>query len=364
MREPQDGTESRDGVLAVPESRRDGLRGLLDRLDLADRIVLTTHVNADGDGSGCEAAMAAWLAGRGKQVWIINPTPFPDEFRFLLDPSTEVPDLASREAKHGIRTADLLLVLDTGEPNRIGRMQKHLKRLPVAILDHHPESKDGIKGVGLLDPTACATGELVHDLLIVAHEKEHGPGGSPVADWPTPVLEGIYTALVTDTGSFRFSNTTARTHRMVAGLLEAGVDPEAIYRRIYATASLSQLHLLRIALSNLEVDPDLPLTWTGVGRDAIEELSATSRDFEGVVEQVRSVRGTEIALLFREVSGGGTKISLRSNGEADVNAIARRFGGGGHVKAAGAVVGAPLQEAMEQVLPIAREALRRLKIPS
>jgi phosphoesterase RecJ-like protein len=204
------------------------------------------------------------------------------------------------------------------------------------------------------DPTAAATGELVYDLLLTV--------GGPGEEWPIPVAEAIYTAIISDTGSFRYANTTPRTHRIAAELIERGVDPEAVYRRIYATMPLRRIELLRASLEHLVADPLLPVTWITVPREVVEELSATSEDMDGIVEYARSIEGTEVALLFREVPDGSTKISFRSNGEVDVNALARQFGGGGHVKAAGAVIGAPLRSAREEVLEAVRNLLRELEM--
>lgn len=343
------------GPEPVHPERRAALAALLRRLLEARAVVLTTHVNADGDGAGSEAAVAAWLATRGTTVHIVNPTPFPPEFRFLLGGGEVAAELGQAGTREVLEGADLLLVLDTAEPRRVGKLDRWLARLEVAVLDHHPPSAGGITGVGLVDPSAAATGELVYDLLRLAEEE-----GVVDGPWPQPLVEALYTAIVTDTGSFRFANTTPRVHRIVADLLQRGVDPEALYRRIYGNVPLSQVRLLRSALEGLDAEPELPLTWISVPWSVARASGASSRDFDGLVEHARSLEGTEIAILLREVADGSTKVSLRSNGAADVNAIARAFGGGGHVKAAGAVIGAPLAEARRQVLDAARASLEEL----
>jgi phosphoesterase RecJ-like protein len=141
------------------------------------------------------------------------------------------------------------------------------------------------------------------------------------------------------------------------------VDPESIYRRVYATVPLRRIALLRHALENLEVDPELPLAWITIDRAVMEELGCTVDDLEGVVEHARSIEGTEVAVLFRGTRDGATKVSLRSSGDVDVNAIARRFNGGGHAKASGAVVGLPVPEGRAAVLGAIRDALRQLGFP-
>jgi phosphoesterase RecJ-like protein len=334
--------------------RREGLVRVAAMLEAADEIVLTTHVNADGDGAGSEAALAGWLAARGKQVAIVNPTPFPGLYRHLLTDPDQIGDPGSERAAWALESAQLFVVLDTGEPRRVGRVLKEFGDRPVAILDHHPPGTEVIAAEGVRDPSAAATGELVYDLLLTAGEAGEA--------WPAPVAEAIYTAIISDTGSFRYANTTPRTHRIAADLIERGVDPEAVYRRIYATMPLRRIELLRASLEHLVADPALPVTWITVPRKVVEELSATSEDMDGIVEYARSIEGTEVALLFREVPDGSTKISFRSNGAVDVNALAREFGGGGHVKAAGAVVGAPLRSAREAVLESVRRVLAELEM--
>ena len=198
------------------------------------------------------------------------------------------------------------------------------------------------------DTEACATGELVYDLLKVAE----------FDDWNQQVVEAIYTAIITDTGSFRFSNTTPRTHAIAGEMIRLGVDPEVMYRRLYGTVPLRRMALLRNALEHLEVDKELPLSWISITREAMQASGATSEDLDGMVEYARSIEGTELAILFRETSDGGTKISFRATGDTDVNELARQFGGGGHVKAAGALISDPLPKARERVLEAARLALK------
>jgi phosphoesterase RecJ-like protein len=332
----------------VPDHRIAPLRALADAITAAERIVLITHVNADGDGTGSEGAVAGWLQAIGKRVRITNPTLFPDTFRYVVERDVVI-DHTDARATVEIRAADLVLVLDTGEPNRIGRHMDAALTRPLAVLDHHPASARGFKGLVFLDSEACATGELVYDLLRVA---------GWAAGWPQHVAEAIYTAIITDTGSFRFSNTTPRAHAIAGDMIARGVDPELIYRRLYGTVPLRRITLLRTALDNLEVDGDLPLTWISITRDAMDDAGTSAEDLEGMIEYARSIENTELAILFRETSDGATKISFRSNGAMDVNALAREFGGGGHVKAAGALVAGGFEGVRMRVLDAARSAMR------
>ncbi len=334
--------------LHIPPHRTAALDRVIAELEAADHVVLATHVNADGDGTGSQVALAAWLHARDKRVHIVNPTPFPDAFRFLVADEELIVDLSDERAEAVLATCDTLCVLDTGEWQRIGRVGRALSDRRLVIIDHHLPGADPIPGADLRDPAACATGELVYDLVARSGE----------AGWPRAATVGIYVAILTDTGSFRFSNATPRAHAIAADMIERGVDPEEMYRRVYATVPLRRIALLRHALERLEVDPELPITWITIERGVMESLGCNTEDLEGVVEHARSIEGTEVALLFRGTSDGATKVSLRSSGAIDVNAIARRFGGGGHAKASGAVVGRPLEEGRALVLEAVREALR------
>lgn len=336
-------------VLEVPQHRIDPLRSILDRLLAANSIVLTTHVNADGDGTGSETAVAAWLTGLGKTVRIVNPTAYPEQYKHLIADIEWIRDPSDSRVASDIAAADIVLVLDTSEPKRIGRVANAIAGKPVAVIDHHVPPETGFDALVLEDPTACATGELVYDLLTLAGLEK---------PWSAAIVNAMYTAIVTDTGSFRFSNSTNRAHAIAGDLIDQGVDPEAVYRRLYATVPLRRVRLLRSALDHLQVDPDYPITWITVDRKVMDEFDATSDDLEGLIEHARSVENTEVAVLFRETADGSTKVSLRSAADVDVNAIAREFGGGGHVKAAGALMGQRLAEATPLVLEAVRRALR------
>ncbi len=311
-------------------------------------MALTTHVNADGDGAGSEVAMARWLEDRGVTATIVNPTPFPDGFAFLLDDlSAHTPE--EEAGRRALRAADVILVLDTSERSRLGAVAEHLEDSRVAVIDHHPDAPDAVGDVVARDPGACATGELVHDLL-------RGAG----AEITPPIARALYVALVTDTGSFRFGNTSARAHELAADLLRAGVDVEAMFRRIFARYTPEGLDLLRRALDSLEVAERGRLSWLTVRTEDLEESGASAEDREGLVEYARRLRGAEVAVLFREIPGGRTKASLRSNGDVDVAAVAREFGGGGHRQAAGLLLERPLEEARREVLGRLRSAVRAL----
>lgn len=323
--------------------RRGGLREIRDLLAETREIVLTTHINADGDGAGSEAALQHFLSRHGRNVTIVNPTPFPESFRFLLEGAAAY-CISESDGRAAVERSELLLVLDTSEPGRVGPLAAEAARRPVVVIDHHPPGPDPLGDPRVLDPSACATGELVYELL-EAHDAELEPAEA----------RGLYVAIVTDTGSFRFANSTPRAHEITAELLRHDVDPQAMYRRLFAHYTQDGLRLLRTALGSLRVDPDVPVAW--ISLTAADLRESGSDDTEGLVEYPRRLQGIEVAILFRELPDGRTKLSLRSNGEVNVGRLARDIGGGGHDKAAGALLRMPLQEAERLVLGRLRELM-------
>jgi phosphoesterase RecJ-like protein len=169
------------------------------------------------------------------------------------------------------------------------------------------------------------------------------------------VAEALYTAILTDTGGFRYSNTTPRAHVIAAQLIAIGVDPEHTYRRIYASLSPGRLQLLRDALDTLGVDAEFGLAWVSVSNEAMDRYGVSSDDLDGIVEHPRSVAGTRVALFFRDLGYGKVKVSFRSTGDVDVNALARQFGGGGHEKASGALITGNLDQVRDRVVTAARD---------
>lgn len=333
----------------TPGHRRRKVAAALEALTASRRVILTTHLNADGDGVGSQVALGTWLRGLGARVHVVNPTPFPEMYAFLLEKVGEpslVAEAGSAEAREACARADLAVVLDTGEVHRIGRVKPMIEHLKTLVVDHHPPGDQPIGGISFRDADACATGELVYDIMLAS--------GGP---WPDAALEGLYTAILTDTGSFRFSNSTPGAHRVVADLIAGGVDPERMHKLVYGGAPLRRLRLLKDALETLEVDEDGRVAWMTIPQDDEDAPKASADDLEGIVDYPRSVRGVEVGLLFRAAMGG-TKISFRSNGMVDVNALARRFGGGGHVKASGALVERPPDVVIPEVVEATREAVR------
>ena len=334
-------------LLAVPAERRAAIERLSRELRGGRSIVLSTHINSDGDGCGSETAFARMLAQKGMTVTIVNPTPWPDMFRFLLDDDVHMVEIADGGADV-VRRADVIVVLDIADLRRLGKLADVVRSLdvPKLVIDHHVPSDDPPSTEILSDTSACATGELIYDVASVL--------GFEI----TPAIaNSLYVALVTDTGSFRFSNTSPRCHAVAAQLLAVGVEPEEMYQRIYASMPVGRLTLLRDALATLEVDAAYGLTWISVPAGATEKHNVRPEDLEGIAEHARSVAGTRMAIFFRDLGHNRVKISFRTTRGVDANEFAHQFGGGGHVKAAGALVEGSLEAVQARVIAAARTYL-------
>ena len=330
----------------IAENRFEAIDSVLTALRNKETAILTTHINADGDGLGSEIALAAWLRELGTEAFIVNPTPVPRSFQFLVPDESWVVDSTSVEAQELCDGGDIAVVLDTGEVPRIGRVRPLIDGLPTVVIDHHPTGDRPLEGVIFRDSNASATGELVFDLI-------HRAGGP----WSAIGDLAMYVAILTDTGSFRFSNATPTSLRVAAELVDRGVCPDETYRRLYGSVPRRRFHLLKSALAFLEVDEEAGVAWMTVPADRFDALGAVADDLEGMIDYPRSVEGVEVGLLFRRIPRKGIKVSFRSNGQVNVNALARQFGGGGHVRAAGALIEGPMDQVRENVTHATREAV-------
>ncbi|HEY9450264.1 MAG TPA: bifunctional oligoribonuclease/PAP phosphatase NrnA [Gemmatimonadaceae bacterium] len=329
-------------LFAISPSRREAAERLAVELVPGRTVAISTHINSDGDGCGSEAALAHLLAQRGLHVRVVNPTPWPSMFEFLL----EGVDERSAEGVAALEGVDLLIVVDISDVKRLGGLADAVRalRVPRLVIDHHAASDEPPGELILGDIAACATGELVFDFARVL-DLEITPA----------IARSLYTAILTDTGGFRFSNTSPRCHAIAGQLLAAGVDPEEMYRRIYASVSVGRLHLLRDALASLEVDEEHGVSWIALSAGALERYGVRAEELDGLAEHPRSVAGTRMAIFFRDLGHGRVKVSFRSTGEVDVNRFARGFGGGGHAKASGALIAGRLDEVRDRVVNAARE---------
>jgi bifunctional oligoribonuclease and PAP phosphatase NrnA len=298
------------------------------------RVLLTTHENPDGDGVGAAVALAAHLKAGGQEARIVVAPTLPENLRFL-DPLGWIeafePDGPHRDLAVW---PDAWLLIDASEPHRMGALFAAFEatRAVRACLDHH--LKDAPEGFDeeFTDPTASASTELVYDLV------RPRIGG----DLPPLMAQALYAGLVSDTGNFRHSNSTPKVHLAAADLIAQGVHPARTFNALYQTATPAKLRLFGRAMGGLQLRDDGRFAYVSVTRADLAACGATPEDLDELVEEPRKLRGVEVAALFSETGDGRAKVSLRSRERVDVNAVCRRFGGGGHRLASGAKVPGPL----------------------
>ena len=322
------------------------IRRLRDEIARSKRTLLTTHQNPDGDGLGSELALAAYLKSIGRAPLILNPDDTPERYRFL-DPAGEIRAFEAATGPDLLRSCDLIVTLDNSSLHRLGNMEQAVREADAltVCIDHH-STTDPFWTINLIDETACATGEMIHDLI-------RELGGT--LDSRSAVA--LYTALVTDTGSFRFSKTTPRTHRMVAELLSLGVDPSRVYEQVYEQQPEGFIRLMGVALSGFRLEAEGRLGWIALTRQQMSECHAEQVDTSEIVNHLFAIRGVRVCLLFKELPDGKVKVSLRSKGSLDIHRIAASYGGGGHQNASGAVVEGPLETSIPRIVSDARALL-------
>jgi len=313
----------------------------IELIQQSDAVFLGTHVRPDGDALGCLLGMAIALESTGCRVARLCADPAPENYRFL--PGTE--RLSSVPPAW---VARLGIVVDCDGLSRVGPLESAFAALPDLIdIDHHATDQ-AFGDVRLVDPTAGATGEIVHELLCRA--------GLPLdADTATC----LYTAIVTDTGRFGYANTSARSLSIATELVKAGADPHLVARKVYEERSIGATHLLGVALSRLSADFDDEVVSSTLKLDDFVRLAASASDTEGIIDHLRAIGGTRVALLLVETEDSQVRVSLRSDGTLDVSRIALTFGGGGHPAAAGCTIAGTTDSVKELVLSAVSRSLSR-----
>ncbi|MEE9305802.1 MAG: bifunctional oligoribonuclease/PAP phosphatase NrnA [bacterium] len=313
-------------------------------LQTHESFFATTHTNADGDALASALAVAACCRQLGRPCRVIIPDPAPDAtYRFL-------PGIESVEGPDALEAGlsdEAAVVVDVPNLDRLGPVQDFLPPLErVANIDHHP-SNTGFGGAVCVDPLASSSVELVHDVVRYL---------GLTIDREMATL--IYTGIVFDTGRFSFSNTSPKAVAIAAEMLRLGVDPHAVSRAIFYERPVASLRALGSCLEALELHLDGRVSIMTVPQALYVAHSDPPLDTEGFVDAALSVEGVEVACLLKEEKPGLVSVSLRSKGPCDVDAVARCFEGGGHVKAAGCRLSGSVAEAKTRVLEELAQALR------
>jgi len=313
---------------------------LIKRIKSADSIVLTTHVSPDGDGIGSEMALWHFLESLGKTVYIINPSVTSREYQFL-DPDGVIQVYDREKHFQLIQDADLYLVLDIGSFTRLRQLGEDIENGPGenVCIDHHPHIEHGFD-YKIIDENAAATGMLVYELLKSLDKTEIN----------FTIAQALYCAVMTDTGSFRFNNTTPETHQVAKELLEYGVKPYMVYRNVYESYSLERMKLLGKIIDNLQFTEDRRIAYFPVTLEMQKDVGAQREDIEGFSDFIRSLGDIEVSVMFHEITPVKTRINFRSKGKVVINSVAKYFNGGGHKFAAGAIIEKPYEEAMPEVI--------------
>lgn len=303
------------------------MKKIIDLILSKHRFLITSHVRLDGDAIGSELALYHFLRDMGKEVGIYNQDETPHNYLFL--PGSEV-------VMHTLNTVeddDAIFVLDCSEIERIGEAAPRVMAAKCIInIDHHI-SNGGNLGASLIDATSSSTGEILFRLIKAM--------GSHLTK---EIAVNLYTAILTDTGSFRYSNTGKETFAVAGKLVEAGAEPHVIAEQVYDCNPNEKYRLLARVLDTLE------FFWSGrigtlwVSQRMIRDAGALPEYTENFVDHARSVRGVDVAAFFSEISENYYRVSLRSKGSINVERVARKFGGGGHVNAAACKIEGPLED--------------------
>ncbi len=300
------------------------IRAILELIRKKNRFLITSHVNPDGDSIASQLALRKVLLSLGKTVTVVNLHPVPRIYRFL----TGAGEILVRR-RHSMRPYSALFVLDCGHPSRASGFLGRRNPPTVVNFDHHI-TNTGYGDLNWIDTGASSTCELIYDLatkLGVAFDLE--------------LATALYTGILTDTGSFRYSSTTPRSMTIAARLLRHGIDPNGIAEQIYDNAEYVSLRLLGKVLGRLGKSADGRISWVTFSHAELSRLSTIS-ETEEFVNYARSLNTARLAIGLKEVKPGDIRVSFRSKGEVDVSAFASRYGGGGHRNAAGcSITGSP-----------------------
>tara|TARA_B100000315_G_C14595987_1_gene599367 strand:+ start:20206 stop:21267 length:1062 start_codon:yes stop_codon:yes gene_type:complete len=321
----------------------------------ASKIVCSTHINADGDGIGSQVAFCELMKTLDKECRIMNPSPMPEEFDFL-NHTTKLEFYNKSNHFDWLKGADLAVIFDIGDIKRLHELgdDLHYLKIPILSIDHHPHADTNSIAYMVHDISVAATGELVYDYIKYVYDKL----GQPMTLKRT-MADGLYVSLLTDTGSFRFSNTSPKAHEIAGELLHSGVKPYEIYERVYENNSFEKIFLQSSAMKTIQCDETGQLAWFIVDRKMINDSGAKDEDVSGFTDLVRSIKGVEVAVMFHEISDSTTRANFRSKGRVSIDSLARELGGGGHAFAAGVTINLPMCDSIEKVVAETKSVIQK-----
>ena len=327
----------------LTERRSNGMKEIIKAINKHKKFLITAHINLEGDSLGSQLAMKELLKDLGKEALIVDSDAVPGQYKFLPKAS-EISNKIDKKIDF-----DAILVLDCPNLKRIGRVNDLLsKDKKIINIDHHV-SNEKFGDVNWVDPSASSAGEMVYKLfkeMNVTLTKE------------TALC--LYIAILTDTGSFNYENTSGVTHEIAGELLGYGLDPASVSESIYDRRSVSDIKFLALVLSTVKVNKEGDVAYLEITKDMLKKTGSDISTSEGFVNYARSIDKVRVAVIFKEDFSmpGKISVSFRSKGGIDVNKIAANFGGGGHAKASGCVIEGSLEEAEKKVLAKVEEELR------
>ena len=311
----------------------------------SNHILIATHTNPDGDAIGSLIAMGLCLDVLNKKTTLYNESPIPAVYRFLPAVNRVVRNIKNENY-------DLAVILDCGNLKRIGMAVSAVRQIPITVnIDHHV-TNTSFGHLQLIDTSACATAEIVYRLI----KQMDVPLDKAIAT-------SIYTGILTDTGSFRFSNTNRAAFSICQEMVGLGVDPYNIAQHVYGAYSLGRIKLLNLALDSIEISDNGKLSIMTLTQDMFHETHTQAEDVDGLINYAKRIEDVKVAALIQENRNGKEKsknfnrfdVSLRSDGTVDVASIAASFGGGGHFIAAGFSIETTLSDITSQMLKLAEK---------
>jgi phosphoesterase RecJ-like protein len=309
-------------------------RKIIETVEARNSFLVTSHVRLDGDAVGSELALCLMLRAMGKEAIVFNQDPTPETYLFLPGAKELIIHNLAADARF-----DAVFTLDCSELERIGDESRRIGDIsPLINIDHHISNRT-FGDLSFVDPGASSTGELLFRMALEA-------------GWAlTPeIATNLYTAILTDTGSFRYSNTSGRTFSIAGALVDAGADPAWIAEQVYDAVPAEKIRLLHRALGTIDFAADGRICSVLVSRRMMEDVQARPEHADNFAEFIRSISGVEVSIFFTETSDRQYKVSFRSKGDFNVEEIAGRFGGGGHRNAAACRMAGTYDEVRQAVM--------------
>jgi bifunctional oligoribonuclease and PAP phosphatase NrnA len=311
---------------------------IIEAINEGNNFLITAHIRLDGDALGSEMALYLMLRKMGKNVVVYNKDNTPERYRFLPAAKNIVHNIGN------VEQYDVGIVLDCSDLTRVGDEAENIGKIKKLInIDHH-FSNNGFCALKMLDPQASSTGELLFRLMQAMRFR-----------LTRDICTNLYAAIITDTGSFHYSSTTEETFRAAGHLVEHGADPQWIAESIYENDAPARLRLLARALETLSLDLKNKVGSMVVTQKALMETEASWELTEGFVDIPRTVKGIEVSILYTQRGDNQYKLSLRSKSKVNVERIAKKFGGGGHIHAASCWIKGDIESVKAQVIKAVRE---------